>query len=108
MKLKYILVQILLCFAVVSLVPSCVEPVTPNEIVEDEGDDEEDKEEDKEERIWTIGLLCGITAYLITGIANDSSLVTAPGFWMLLGILAGIVCRQSGSDTVLKDKKHSR
>ncbi|MBQ7065540.1 MAG: O-antigen ligase family protein [Lachnospiraceae bacterium] len=66
------------------------------------------KEEDKEERIWTIGLLCGITAYLITGIANDSSLVTAPGFWMLLGILAGIVCRQSGSDTVLKDKKHSR
>jgi hypothetical protein len=49
MKLKYILVQILLCFAVVSLVPSCVEPVTPNEIVEDEGDDEEDKEEDKED-----------------------------------------------------------
>ena len=55
MKLRYLLMQILFCFAVVALVPSCVEPVTPNEIVddeEDEGDeieDDEDKDQDDEE-----------------------------------------------------------
>jgi len=33
-----------------------------------------------------IGIFCGTLAYMVTGLANDSMVCTAPVFWIILGL----------------------
>jgi len=44
-----------------------------------------------------IALLCGITGYMVAGIANDSTICVAPVFWILLGIGYAGIHRMQGS-----------
>lgn len=41
---------------------------------------------DRLETYAGFGIMLGVTGYLITGIANDSTVTVAPVFWMLLGL----------------------
>lgn len=45
---------------------------------------------------WGMGIaiMAGVVAYLIAGISNDSSIVTAPLFWFLLGYGSGLLEQQ--------------
>ncbi len=47
-----------------------------------------------------IGLACmlGTFGYMITGLANDSSITVAPLFWLLIGMGAAINCKISSAD----------
>lgn len=53
--------------------------------------------EGKLSKEWKMGIAisAGVAAYLIAGMCNDSSLVTAPLFWFLLGFGPGLIEHQS-------------
>lgn len=55
-----------------------------------------DRNQDSLEEKMLPAILGGILVYLISGIANDSTVTVAPFFWLLLGIMAGLSSRQTG------------
>lgn len=57
------------------------------------------------------GIFCGVLAYQVTGIVNDSSITVSPFFWLLFGCSFGILfkCGREGlqnNKTVNTTKKH--